>query len=105
MREQFCSSGLFTARASIIGVIPSVQVIPACSNVFIIVMSMKSTPSGWSFTPASSRSSARAFVNFSTCIVDAGPAAPLIHAKEWRTFSWGIHGECALMWIPRSPCS
>ena len=56
MREQFCSSGLLIARASIIGVMPSVQVMPARSNVFIIVMSMKSTPSGWSFTPASSRS-------------------------------------------------
>ncbi len=44
-------------------------------------------------------------MNFSTCIVDAAPAAPLIHANEWRTFSSGIHGECFLMWMPMSPCS
>ena len=70
-----------------------------------MLMSMKSTPSGWSFTPASWRSRTSAFVNFSTCIVDAAPAAPLIHANECRTLAGGIQGECALMWMPMSPCS
>ena len=44
-------------------------------------------------------------MNFFTCCVEAGPAAPLIQAKEWRTFSFGIHGECRSIWKPRSPCS
>ena len=56
-------------------------------------------------TPASARSCTIAFVNFSTCIADAPPAAPLIHEKECRTFAGGIQGEFFRMWIPMSPCS
>ena len=78
MRDAFCSSGLLTDRASIIGVIPSVQVTPACWNAWIMLMSMKSTPSGLSSTPASSRSLTRAVTNLATWLCDAGPAAPLI---------------------------
>ena len=105
MRTAFCSSGLLIARASIIGVMPSDQVIPARSKARIMLMSMKSTPSGWSLTPASSRSPIRAWVNLSTWAVEAGPAAPLIQAKEWRMFSFGIQGLWTSRWNPMSPCS
>ena len=70
------------ARASIIGVMPSVQLMPRSSNTRIMFRSMKSTPSGLSATPASSMSAMRALVNFATCELAAGPAAPLIQAYE-----------------------
>ena len=37
-----------------------------------------------------------ALVNLFTCWVEAGPAAPLIQANEWRMFSFGIHGRVPL---------
>ncbi len=46
-----------------------------------------------------------ALANLVTCMIDAGPAAPLIQAKEWRTFSFGSHGEWRSTWMPMSPCS
>ena len=70
------------ARASIIGLIPSVHLMPARSKALIMLMSMKSTPSGLFVTPAAARSATSAFVNFSTCDWAAGPAAPLIHEYE-----------------------
>ena len=79
MRDAFCSSGLLIDRASIMGVMPSVQVTPARWNAGIMLMSMKSTPSGLSSTPASSRSATSAVVNLATWLWAAGPAAPLIH--------------------------
>ena len=78
MRDTFCSSGLLIDRASIIGVIPSAQLTPARWKAWIMLMSMKSTPSGLSRTPASSRSFTRAVVNFVTWLLAAGPVAPLI---------------------------
>ena len=60
------------------GVMPSTQVTPARWNAGIMLMSMKSTPSGLSSTPASSRSATSAVVNLATWFCAAGPAAPLI---------------------------
>ncbi len=46
-----CSSWLLTARASIIGVMPSTQLIFFSLKMLIMLMSMKSTPSFWPATP------------------------------------------------------
>ncbi len=80
MRNAVISSGLLMARAFIIGVMPSVQVMPRFSNSFMRLMSMKSTPIGWSPTPASSRSFSSELTNLLTCWSAAGPTAPLIQA-------------------------
>ena len=84
---------------------PSVQVMFFSLNISIMLMSTKSTPSFWPATPWRRISSMIALVNLVTCCVDAGPAAPLIQANEWRTFSFGSHGEWRSIWKPRSPCS
>ena len=84
---------------------PSTQVIFFSLKILIMLMSMKSTPSFWPATPWRFISSRIALVNLLTCWVEAGPAAPLIQANEWRTFSFGIQGECRSIWKPRSPCS
>ena len=68
-------------------------------------MSMKSQPSFSPATPLSFIACFTALVNFFTCWVAAGPAAPLIQANEWRTFSFGIQGECRSICMPMSPCS
>ena len=84
---------------------PSVQSIFASLNTWIMLMSMKSTPS---FVPATLLffiSCLIALVNFLTCCLRRGPAAPLIQAYDQRTFSFGIHGEWRSIWKPRSPCS
>ena len=94
MRRHSCSSTFFTARASIIGVMPSTQSIAASLKAWIMLMSMKSTPSFIPPTPLFFISWTIALVNFVTCWRDAGPAAPLIQAYDHRTFSFGIHGEC-----------
>ena len=105
MRKHSCSSGDFTARASIIGVMPSTQLILLSLKMLIMLMSMKSTPSFCPATPLSFIACNTALVNLVTCCVEAGPAAPLIQAKECLTFSFGIQGECRSIWKPRSPCS
>ena len=46
-----CSSSFFTARASIIGVMPSVQWMLESWKICSMLMSMKSTPSFWPATP------------------------------------------------------
>ena len=71
----------------------------------IMLMSMKSQPSFCPATPFSFIACFTALVNFFTCWVAAGPAAPLIQANEWRMFFFGIHGEWRSIWKPRSPCS
>ena len=105
MRRHSCSSVFFTARASIIGVMPSVQWIFASWNIWIMLMSTKSTPSFCPATPWRFISSTIALVNFLTCACDAGPAAPLIQAYDQRTFSGGIQGEWRWICAPMSPCS
>ena len=80
MRSASCSSSFFTARASIIGVMPSVQSIFSSLKICIMLMSMKSTPSLPPPTFAFFISCLIALVNFFTCWVEAGPAAPLIQA-------------------------
>ena len=105
MRMHSCSSTFLTARASIIGVMPSTQLMLFSLKILIMLMSMKSTPSFWPATPCRFISCSTALVNLFTCWVEAGPAAPLIQANEWRTFSFGIHGEWRSIWKPRSPCS
>ena len=47
MRKHSCSSTFLTARASIIGVMPSVQLIFFSLKILIMLMSMKSQPSFW----------------------------------------------------------
>ena len=69
-----------TAVGDIIGVMPSVQSIFSSLNTWIMLMSMKSTPSFAPATPAFFISCLIALVNFFTCDSDAGPAAPLIQA-------------------------
>ncbi len=59
-----------------------------------MLMSMKSTPSGRSFTPASSSASISARENLSTWAAEAGPAAPLIQENECLMFSFLSQGEC-----------
>ena len=51
MRRHSCSSTFLTARASIIGDMPSTQSIFASLNAWIMLMSMKSTPSFIPSTP------------------------------------------------------
>jgi hypothetical protein len=67
------------ARLSIIGVMPSVQSIFFGEDLSML-MSMKSTPSFMPATFAFFISCMMALVNFFTCAVDAGPAAPFIQA-------------------------
>ncbi|MNC85436.1 hypothetical protein D3C83_10350 [compost metagenome] len=80
MRRHSCSSTFLTARASIIAVMPSVQSIFSSANTFSMLMSMKSTPSFMPATLAFFISCMTALVNFLTCWLEAGPAAPLIQA-------------------------
>ena len=80
MRMHSCSSTFLIARASIIGDMPSTQVIPASSKAPIMLMSMKSTPSFSPATPKRFISSLIALVNLVTCCLEAPPAAPLIQA-------------------------
>ncbi len=51
MRMHSCSSTFLTARASIIGVMPSTQLIFFSLKMLIMLMSMKSQPSFWPATP------------------------------------------------------
>ncbi len=51
MRMHSCSSTFLTARASIIGVMPSAQWIPLSLNTWIMLTSMKSHPSFCPATP------------------------------------------------------
>ena len=80
MRRHSCSSTFLIARASIIAVMPSVQSIFSSSKIFSMLMSMKSTPSLVPATLAFFISCLIALVNFLTCWLEAGPAAPLIQA-------------------------
>ena len=106
MRKHSCSSSFLTARASIIGVMPSAQWMFFSLKTLIMLMSMKSTAE---LLPGDAvvlhRSSKIALTNLFTCWTEAGPAAPLIQANEWRMFSFGIHGEWRSTWMPMSPCS
>ena len=77
MRKHSCSSSFLTARASIIGVMPSTQSIFASLKIWIMLMSMKSTPSFMPSTPRFFISCLIALVNFVTCWVDAGPGGAL----------------------------
>ncbi len=80
MRSASCSSSFLTARASIIGVMPSVQSIFSSAKTLSMLMSMKSTPSFMPATFAFFISCLIALVNFFTCASEAAPAAPLIQA-------------------------
>ena len=80
IRRHSCSSWFLTARASIMGVIPSAHWIFASWKICSMLMSMKSTPSFCPATPWRFISSRIALQNFFTCICEAGPAAPLIQA-------------------------
>ena len=60
----------------------SVQSIFSSAKTFSMLMSMKSTPSFMPATLAFFISCLIALVNLVTCWVEAGPAAPLIQAKE-----------------------
>ena len=80
MRRHSCSSSFFTARASIIGVMPSVQSMPASLNAPRRLMSTKSRPTFSPETLLFFISCSTALVNFLTCCCEAGPAAPLIQA-------------------------
>ena len=51
MRKHSCSSSFLTARASIIGVMPSAQLMPFSLKILIMLMSMKSQPSFCPATP------------------------------------------------------
>ena len=82
MRKHSCSSRFLTARASIIGVMPSTQLMLCSLKTWIMLMSMKSHPSFWPATPLSFIAWITAFANLVTCWVEAGPAAPLIQANE-----------------------
>jgi hypothetical protein len=59
---------------------PSVHSIFSSLKIWIMLMSMKSTPSFCPATLAFFISCLMALVNFFTCESDAGPAAPLIQA-------------------------
>ncbi|MNC88026.1 hypothetical protein D3C83_38070 [compost metagenome] len=80
MRRHSCSSTFLMARASIIGVMPSAQSIFLSLNTWIMLMSMKSTPSFMPETLLFFISCRMALVNLVTCWIEAGPAAPLIQA-------------------------
>ncbi len=51
MRMHSCSSTFLTARASIIGLMPSAQLMFFSLKTLIMLMSMKSQPSFWPPTP------------------------------------------------------
>src|SRR5260221_2015806 len=93
MRKHSCSSGLLTARASIIGVIPSTQLTLFSLKMLIMLMSMKSTPSFCPATPLSFIACNTALVNLLTCWVEAAPTAPFIAPKERGTLTFLEHRE------------
>ena len=105
MRRHSCSSSFLMARASIIGVMPSAHLILASLKACSMLMSMKSTPRVLPATSNRFISLITAAVNFLTCCLEAGPAAPLIQAYDHRMFSSGIHGAWRWIWKPMSPCS
>ena len=77
MRRHSCSSTFLTARASIIGVMPSTQSMFASLKAAIMLMSMKSTPSFIPATPLFFICSRAALVNLPTCCREAGTGRAL----------------------------
>src|SRR3979411_1539875 len=69
-------------QAPTVGGLPSTQLMLFSLKMLIMLMSTKSTPSFCPATPFSFIAGNTALVNLVTCWTDAGPAAPLIHAKE-----------------------
>ena len=74
MRMHSCSSTFLTARASIIGVMPSVQSIFSSLKIWIMLMSMKSTPSFMPATP----------LFFISCLMALVNLRDLLRAKPGR---------------------
>ena len=105
MRKHSCSSTFLTARASIIGDMPSVQVIPFSSKILIMLMSMKSQPSFWPHDAVPLHLFDDRVGELVHLLGRGRTGRALIQANEWRTFSFGIQGECRSIWKPRSPCS
>ena len=105
MRRHSCSSTFLTARASIIGVMPSVHSILASLKAWIMLMSMKSTPSFFPATPLFFISLTMASVNFFTCCLRGGSGRALdpgvgpadVLLRDPRRVALDLEAEVALL--------